>query len=82
MITVVPGDSAPGKEVLPPGTAEPLTVIVKSLAHFVPPYLLSTCLITISLGALSSLVIVQVLTSPGFSVTEPFESQSPLNVAA
>ena len=40
------------------------TVIVKSAAAWVPPLSLTTCLITISFGAMSSLVIVQVLVSP------------------
>src|SRR5439155_26922916 len=57
--TVVPGESAPGKEA---GLGElPLTVIVKLAGVAVPPSSLVTCLITISFGWMSSLVNVQVL---------------------
>jgi hypothetical protein len=61
-MTVVPGDSAPakssGESFVPPESS------VKSAATAVPPLSLITCLITINVPALSSLVTVQVLVSP------------------
>src|SRR5437879_123892 len=62
MATLVPGDSAPAK-VAGLGLL-PVTAIGKSAATLVPPSSLITCLITINCGALSSLVMVQVLVSP------------------
>ena len=58
----MPGDSAPAKDAglgLPP-----VTDIVKLDAVAVPPLLLMTCLMTISVGAWSSFVTVQVLLWP------------------
>ena len=61
-MTLVPGDSAPGSRGgFVPGSS---TVIVKSPALAVPPLSLITCLITISFGAMSLLVTVQVFVSP------------------
>jgi hypothetical protein len=45
----------------PPGTAVPLTVIVKSPETAVPPFSLTTRLMTVSCGAMSLFVMVQVL---------------------
>ena len=67
MLTLVPGDSAPGKDA---GLGDaPVTFIVKSDATFEPPLSLVTFLMTISFGAMSSLTIVQVMFCPAVSVT-------------
>jgi hypothetical protein len=59
--TAVPGLSAPAKLAgVPPGT-----LIVKFDAVAVPPLLLITCLITVSVAAWSSFVIVHVADPPG-----------------
>ena len=55
----MPGLSAPGK-VDEGWTLVPVTVIEKLLATAVPPLSLMTCLMTVSVAAWSSLVIVQV----------------------
>ena len=61
-MTVVPGASAPGNAGgLVPGSS---TDIVNWDAMAVPPLLLTTCLITMSCGAMSSFVTVQVLVWP------------------
>ena len=66
----MPGDSAPGN-VAGFGVV-PVTVIGKSAATFLPPSLLTTCLTTISFGAMSSFVTVHVFVSP--SAIEPVQS--------
>ena len=55
----------------------PSAVSVKSALTAVPPLSLVTILRGVSFGAMSSLVIVQVLSSPTASVTVPFGAQSP-----
>src|SRR5262245_57255989 len=54
-VTTVP-DSEPGNDGVE--TAAPVTSIVKSPAAFVPPWSLTTCLITVRRGVTSLLVIV------------------------
>jgi len=66
-VTFVPGDSAPAE--LAGLALVPVTLIVKSPAAAVPPLLLTTCLITISFGWMSSFVTVHVLSTPATSVT-------------
>src|SRR2546427_153491 len=58
-----------------------LMCIDHSEAVALPPLSFTTCLITVSVGATSLFVIVQVLLWPGASVTLPLESQSPEIVA-
>ena len=72
----MPGASAPAK--LAGLGVLPVTAIVKSAAALLPASSLTTCLITISLAAMSSFVIVQVFCMPGTTVTAPFAVQSPL----
>ena len=62
--------------------AVPVICIEKSDAVAVLPCLLTTCLTTVSVGAMSSLVIVQVLSWPTVTLSAPPASQSPENVAA
>ena len=79
----MPGDSAPANGLLPATSTLPDRMcMVKSLAVAVPPLSLITCLITVSVGATSSLVIVHVFVSPTASVTVPAVVQSPLIEAA
>ena len=61
-------------------TSEPpdLTWIDQSALVAVPPSSLTTVLMTVSFGAMSSLVSVHVLFSPAARVTEPVLPQSPL----
>ena len=55
----------------------PVAVNVQSLGSNVPPLSLVTDLTNLRVGAMSSLVMVQVLLSPGDSVILPSELQSP-----
>ena len=55
----------------------PVAVNVQSLGSNVPPLSLVTDLTNLRVGAISSLVMVQVLLSPGDSVILPSELQSP-----
>ena len=72
----MPGASAPAKLA---GLGElPVTDIVKFAAVLVPASSLTTCLITISFGEMSSFVIVQVFCIPAATVTVPSAAQSPL----
>ena len=71
----VPGDSAPGNE-LPPAAVTPLIVIVKFDAFALPPFALTTCLITIRCAAWSSFVTVQVFVWP--AAMEPVQSAEKL----
>src|SRR5437764_14422369 len=66
-VLFVPGDSAPGK-VFPPVAVTPLIFIVKLDAFALPPFALTTCLITIRCAAWSLLVIVQLFVSPSAMV--------------
>ena len=62
-----------------PATSKPpvFTCAVKLAGPSVPPSLLTTFVITWSLGAMSSAVIVQVRAWPSWSVIEPLAAQSP-----
>src|SRR6266508_4358840 len=81
-VLVVPGDSAPGNG-LPLTSLPPLLMCIdQAEATAEPPLSLTTCLITVSVGAMSSFVTVHVLFSPGLSVTLPFASQSPAKLTA
>ncbi len=67
----MPGEPAPENVSVP---AVPSTCIVKSDATAVLPFLLTTSLMTVSLGAMSSLVTVHVLASPiANAATQPSE---------
>ena len=66
-VTLVPGDSAPANDA-DGCTLAPVTLIVNSEAIFVPPLSLMTCLITVSVAAWSSLVIVHTADCPFASV--------------
>ena len=66
-MTVVPGDSAPGNEA-DGCTFVAVTVIVNEAADAPPPLSLTTCLITMSFGWMSSFVIEQVAVCPRPSV--------------
>jgi hypothetical protein len=66
--------------VAPEVTDVPPTNNGKSATTLVPPLSLMTVLVTVMEAGRSSLVIVQVLSSPEASVMLPLASQSPLNV--
>ena len=72
----MPGDSCPAKDA--GAGLLPVTLMVKSAAVAVPPKLFTTCLITVSCAATSSLVIVHVFSAPATTVTAPVLLQSPL----
>ena len=54
----------------------------KSATVLVPVPAMTTTLVTVSLGAMSSLVMVQLFTSPKARVMVPSAAQSPVMVAA
>ena len=58
-------------------TFNPMTFMAQLAATAVPPLSLITFLITVRVGAMSSLVMVQVFTSPRANVMLPFAAQSP-----
>ena len=73
-------DSVPANPV--PPTFWPVIFMVQSLAMAVPPSSMTTCLMTLMVGSMSSLVMVQLFTSPRASVMVPSAAQSPVMVAA
>lgn len=69
-------DSDPGNDGVETDVA--VTCMVNCAAVLVEPTPLTTCLITVSWGATSRLVITQVLSLPAARVTLPVASQSPV----